>query len=194
MQRWHKREITIQHEQHNATIHLFIGTGRSPDKITSMPLTFTLSHNVSYQGLSSLFPLRAVLSFIFAIIPNQSSFSHSFVAHPCHLRVVSSYHTQLCHERTFIPKPEPPVIVYVILKTYGLVTFFRTFIRGRPPTDLVIKMHTINAWPCASARKITRLLPRSLFSKAAIRPSILVSISKRNPEFMQLRVSSNSYT
>jgi hypothetical protein len=33
-----------------------------------------------------------------------------------------------------------------------------------------------------------------LISKAATRPSILVSISKSNPEFMQLRVSSNSYT
>jgi hypothetical protein len=33
-----------------------------------------------------------------------------------------------------------------------------------------------------------------LISKAATRPSILVSISKMNPEFMQLRVSSNSYT
>jgi hypothetical protein len=31
-------------------------------------------------------------------------------------------------------------------------------------------------------------------SIAATRPSILVSISKRNPEFMQLKVSSNSYT
>jgi hypothetical protein len=33
-----------------------------------------------------------------------------------------------------------------------------------------------------------------LISKAATRPSILVSISKRNPRFMQLEVSSNSYT
>jgi hypothetical protein len=39
-------------------------------------------------------------------------------------------------------------------------------------------MDTFNSWPRASARKITRLLPRSLISKAATRPSILVSISK----------------
>jgi hypothetical protein len=31
-------------------------------------------------------------------------------------------------------------------------------------------------------------------SKAAIQRSILVSISKRNSKFMQLEVSSNSYT
>jgi hypothetical protein len=114
-----EREIIIQREQYGATVHLFIGTGRSPDKITSMPLTFTLNHNASYQGRSSLFPLRSVPSFMLAIIPSRSSFSHSFGVHPCHLRVVSSYYTCLYHERTFIPKPKPPVIVYVILKTYG---------------------------------------------------------------------------
>jgi hypothetical protein len=119
MQRWHEREITIQREQYGVTVHLFICTGRSPDKITSMPLTFTLNYNASYPGLSSLFHLRSVSSFIFAIIPSQSFFSHSFGVHPCHLRVVSSNYTRLYHERTFIPKPKPPVIVYVILKTFG---------------------------------------------------------------------------
>jgi hypothetical protein len=113
------RKITIQREQYDVTVHLFIGMGRSPDKITSMPLTFTLNYNASYQGLSILFLLRSVSSFIFAIMPSWSSFSHSFSVHPCHLRVVSSYHTRLYHERTFIPKLKHPVIVYVILKTYG---------------------------------------------------------------------------
>jgi hypothetical protein len=47
MQRWREREITIQREQYGVTVHLFIGTGRSPDKITSMPLTFTLNYNAS---------------------------------------------------------------------------------------------------------------------------------------------------
>jgi hypothetical protein len=52
-----EREITIQREQYDITVHLFIGTGHSSDKITFMSLTFTLNHNASYQGLSSLFPL-----------------------------------------------------------------------------------------------------------------------------------------
>jgi hypothetical protein len=42
----------------------------------------------------------------------------------------------------------------------------------------VNKMDTTNSWPRASARKMTRLLPRSWFSIVATRPSILVSISK----------------
>jgi hypothetical protein len=97
-----------------------------------MPLTFTLNYNASYQGRSSLFPLRSVPSLMLDIIPSPSSFSHSFDIHPCHLWVVSSYYARPYHERTFIPKPKPPVTVYVILKTW-LVTFLRTFGRGRPP-------------------------------------------------------------
>jgi hypothetical protein len=93
------RAITIQREQYGVTVHLFIGTERSPDKITFMFLIFTLNHNVSYQGLNSLFPLRSVSSFIFVIILSRSSFSHSFGVHPYHLRVVSLYRTYLYHER-----------------------------------------------------------------------------------------------
>jgi hypothetical protein len=64
-----EREITIQREQYDVTVHLFIGAGRSPDKIKFIPLTFTLSYNTSYQGLSSLFPLRSVSSSIQAEAP-----------------------------------------------------------------------------------------------------------------------------
>jgi hypothetical protein len=56
------REVTIQREQYDVTVQLFIGMGRSPDKITFVPLTFTLSYNTSYQTLSSRFPLRSVSS------------------------------------------------------------------------------------------------------------------------------------
>jgi hypothetical protein len=49
-----------------------------------------------------------------------------------------------------------------------------------------MKVGTTNSRPRASARKITRLLPRSLIYKAATRPSILVFITKKIPEFMQL--------
>jgi hypothetical protein len=32
------RAITMQREQYRGTVHLFIGTGRNPDKITSVSL------------------------------------------------------------------------------------------------------------------------------------------------------------
>jgi hypothetical protein len=49
--------IAIQREQYGDTVHLFIGTGRSLDKITFMSLTFTVSHKASSRGLSGLSPL-----------------------------------------------------------------------------------------------------------------------------------------
>jgi hypothetical protein len=92
------RVITIQREQYDVTVHLFIGTGRSPDKITFTPMTFVVSHKASYQGLSSLFPFKLVSSPTFVIIPNRSSAGHSFGVQSYHLRVVSSYHACL-HQR-----------------------------------------------------------------------------------------------
>jgi hypothetical protein len=83
------RTITIQCEQYGVTVHLFIGTGRSPDKITFMSLTFTVNHKASHQGLSSLFSLRSVPSSTFVIILSRSSFSHSFDVHSSYLQVVS---------------------------------------------------------------------------------------------------------
>jgi hypothetical protein len=87
--------ITIQREQYGVTVHLFIGAGRSPDKITFMSLTYTANHKVSYQRLSSLFSFMSVPSFTFVIILSRSSFSHSFDVHLSCLQVVSSYHTYL---------------------------------------------------------------------------------------------------
>jgi hypothetical protein len=40
--------ITIPRGQYDATVHLFIGTVRSPHKITFMSLTSTLKHNANY--------------------------------------------------------------------------------------------------------------------------------------------------
>jgi hypothetical protein len=87
--------ITTHREQYVVTVHLFIGTGRSPDKITFMSLTFTVNHKASYQGLSSLFPFRLVSSSTFDIILSRSSFSHSFGDRSSCLRVVSPYHAYL---------------------------------------------------------------------------------------------------
>jgi hypothetical protein len=123
--------ITIQREQYCVTIHLFIGTGCSPNKITFMYLTFTANHEASYQGLSSLFPFRSVSSSTFIIILSRSSFSHSFGVRPSCLRVVSSYHTFL-HLKT---KTSYSSLSYT---EKILVTFFRTFGRGRPPTIILL--------------------------------------------------------
>jgi hypothetical protein len=94
MREWRKSDYssawTVQ-----GTVHLFIGTGRSPDKITLMSLTFTVNHKASYQGLSSLFSFKSVPSFTFVIILSRSSFSHSFGVCSSCLQVVYSYDTYL---------------------------------------------------------------------------------------------------
>jgi hypothetical protein len=47
---------TGQHEWYGGTVHLFIGTGHNPCKITSRPFTFANNFKVIHQGLNSLFP------------------------------------------------------------------------------------------------------------------------------------------
>jgi hypothetical protein len=85
----------MQREQYGATVHLFIGMGYNPGKITFISLTFTTNHKASYQGLNSLFPFRSISSSTFIIILSRSSFNHSFGARSSFLQIVPSYHTYL---------------------------------------------------------------------------------------------------
>jgi hypothetical protein len=87
--------ITSQREQYDVTVHLFIGIGRSLDKITFMSLTFTVDHKASCRGLSSHFSFRSVPSFTTVIVLSRSSFSHSFGASLSFLHTTPSYHVHL---------------------------------------------------------------------------------------------------
>jgi hypothetical protein len=49
-----------QREQYGSTVHLFIGKGRSPCKITFMPFTFANNSIVILQGLICLFIFKLV--------------------------------------------------------------------------------------------------------------------------------------
>jgi hypothetical protein len=55
-----QKQMSSQREQYGSTVHLFIGTGRSPCKITLMPFTFANNSIVTHQGLDSLFPFKSV--------------------------------------------------------------------------------------------------------------------------------------
>jgi hypothetical protein len=65
-----QKKIPSQREQYGSTVHLFIGTGRSPCKITPMSFTFANDSIVTHQGLNSLFLFKSV-SFS-AIVPKLS--------------------------------------------------------------------------------------------------------------------------
>jgi hypothetical protein len=65
-----QKQMPSQREQNGSTIHLFIGTGRSPCKITPMPFTFANDSIVTHRGLNNLFLFKSV-SFS-AIVPKLS--------------------------------------------------------------------------------------------------------------------------
>jgi hypothetical protein len=65
-----QKKMPSQREQYESTVHLFIGTGRSPCKITPTPFTFANESIVTHQGLNSLFLFKSI-SFS-AIVPKLS--------------------------------------------------------------------------------------------------------------------------
>jgi hypothetical protein len=65
-----QKQMTSQSEQYGSTVHLFIGTGRSPCKITPMPFTCVNNSIIIHRGLNSLFLFKSV-SFP-AIMPKLS--------------------------------------------------------------------------------------------------------------------------
>jgi hypothetical protein len=55
-----QKQMPSQREQYGSTVHLFIGTERSPCKITPMPFTFANNSIIIHRGLNSLFPFKSV--------------------------------------------------------------------------------------------------------------------------------------
>jgi hypothetical protein len=55
-----QEQMPNQREQYGGTVLLFIGTGRSPYKITFMPFTLDNNSIVIHRGLNSLFIFKSV--------------------------------------------------------------------------------------------------------------------------------------
>jgi hypothetical protein len=58
------RVNTSQREQYEGIVHLFIGTRRSPVKITFMSLMTSYNHDTNYHGLIGLFFFKSVQPFV----------------------------------------------------------------------------------------------------------------------------------
>jgi hypothetical protein len=69
-----------QREQYGGTVHLFIGTGYNPYKITYMPFTFGGNSIVIYRGLNGLFIFKSVP--LSANMPKLSCFTASALCQP----------------------------------------------------------------------------------------------------------------
>jgi hypothetical protein len=80
-----QKQIPSQREQYGSTVHLFIGTRRSPCKITSRPFTFANNSIVIHRGLDSMFPFKSVSFFLSSC---QSSLAHSFGSVPSFVSLV----------------------------------------------------------------------------------------------------------
>jgi hypothetical protein len=74
-----------QREQYGSTVHLFIGTGRSPCKITFRPFAFDNNSIVICRGLDSLFLFKLVFFFLSSC---RSSFAYSFGSVPSFVPLV----------------------------------------------------------------------------------------------------------
>ena len=55
-----QKQMPSQREQYGGTVHLFIGTGRSPCKITLVPFTFINNSMIILRGLIWFFIFKSV--------------------------------------------------------------------------------------------------------------------------------------
>jgi hypothetical protein len=79
-----KAKMPSQREQYWSTVHIFIGTGRSPCKITLMPFTFANDSTVIHRGLDNLFPFKSVsFSIITPKLPCAQLRLRSILRIPC---------------------------------------------------------------------------------------------------------------
>jgi hypothetical protein len=69
---------TNQREQYEGIVHLFIGMGHNPVKITFISLISNYNHDTNYQRLSGLFLFKSVLPFVSDVSSCRSSLDYSF--------------------------------------------------------------------------------------------------------------------
>jgi hypothetical protein len=111
-----------QREQYGSTVHLFIGTGRSPCKITSRPFAFDNNSIVIHRGLDSLFLFKSV-SFFLSLC--RSSLAHSFGSVPSFIPLVF-LHTVILTQvrrvhvrRYLLMYYTPETVLNHVLRTFG---------------------------------------------------------------------------
>jgi hypothetical protein len=137
-----QKQMPSQREQYGSTVHLFIGTGRSPCKITSRPLAFNNNSIVIPRGLDSLFLFKLVSFFLSSC---RSSLAYSFgsvpsFVPPLFLHTVILTQIRKVHVRRYLlisnPKgPCPKVPAHVLYsRNFVKSRFLRTFGSRRTPT------------------------------------------------------------
>jgi hypothetical protein len=117
-----RKRMPSQREQYGNTVHLFIGTGRSPCKITSRPFAFDNNSIVIYLGLDSLFLFKSVSSFLPSC---RSSLAHSFGSVPSFVLFPCFFIPWALVRRSLSTHYTPEALLNHVLRTFG---------SRRPPT------------------------------------------------------------
>jgi hypothetical protein len=97
-----QKQMPSQCVQYGNTAHLFIGTRRSPCKITPMPFTFANESIVIHRGLNSLFLFKSV------------SFSAIMSKLPCAWLLLCANLRILCASSHCGSDPSPKVPVHIL--------------------------------------------------------------------------------
>jgi hypothetical protein len=124
-----------QREQYGNTVHLFIGTGRSPCKITLMPFTFINNFIVILRGLIWLFIFKSVSPFPPLC---RSSSAHSFVIVLSFVVIAVPVKLRLNHALVYSQSGFEGTCSHISLGKHGQITFLRTFGSRRPPTIAIL--------------------------------------------------------
>jgi hypothetical protein len=110
-----------QREQYENTVHLFIGTGHSPCKITLMSFTF-INNSVILRGLIWLFIFKSV-----SPLPPlyRSSSAHSFVIVLSFVVITVSVKLRLNHALVYSQSNFEGTCSHLSLGKHSQITFFR---------------------------------------------------------------------
>jgi hypothetical protein len=93
-----------QREQYGSNVHLFIGMGRSPCKITSRPFAFDNNSIIIHRGLDSLFLFKSVSFFpvIMPKLPCAQLRLCSILRSPCVFHTVILTQVRRVHIRRYL--------------------------------------------------------------------------------------------
>jgi hypothetical protein len=145
-----------QPEQYGSTVHLFIGTGRSPCKITLMPSTYINNSIATLRGLIWLFIFKSVPLFCrhaeaFLHIASWSSYPSSWsLSIPAKLR--------LNHALVYPQPDSEDTCSHVSLGKHCQIMFLRTFGSRRPPTAHIISLTSPCSWLVKCSHQLIHVL------------------------------------
>jgi hypothetical protein len=130
-----QKQMSNQREQYRNTVHLFIGTGRSPCKITLIPITFKNNSIVILRGLIWLF--------IFKSVPLFRRYAEAFLRDRLILRRDRlSSQSSFVFNRAFVyPQSNlEGTCLHISLGKHCQIMFLRTFGSRRPPTTTMLTL------------------------------------------------------